>query len=172
LAITYHNTARQELIQRIGHRDAALALFLTASAALFGFAVGSGGIKGSSFSRPVLLFAVPVLGLGAAIITSQHNNVIGALGHYLGNELHDAIDRLIPDDDLPVQWDSSSTLLAMGTNAKMRVLAAVLLILVPQCLAIVLADGSIRAVRSETIVGTVIGILCVFATALMIFNSF
>jgi hypothetical protein len=75
LLVAYFQAARDELNSRIGHRDNALLLFLAAATAVFGAAFGQ-------VEKPALLFAIAPLGLGAALVISQHNDVIGGLHDY------------------------------------------------------------------------------------------
>ena len=80
LLIAYFQSGRDEIITRVGHRESALLLFLGPSAAIFGLTFGD-------IIRPMILFAIAPLGLGASLVLTQHNDVIGALGHYCGTKL-------------------------------------------------------------------------------------
>lgn len=106
LLTAYYESARAELIGRIGHRDNALLLFLAASTAVFGVAFGN-------VSRPALLFAVAPLGLGAAFVVAQHNDVIGALGEYCGAEVAEQAEGLL-GGRVPDSWETSASLLQTG----------------------------------------------------------
>jgi len=103
---TYFQTARDELVHRIGQRDNALLLFLAAATAVFGASFGD-------VSRPALLFSVAPLGLGASFVLAQHNDAIGALGEYCGMEVTDQAEKILRTR-IPDSWDTSASLMAVG----------------------------------------------------------
>jgi hypothetical protein len=80
LLVAYFESARQELINRVNQRDNTVLLFLVAATAIFGVAFGN-------VTRPAILFAISPLGLGVAVIYTQHNTLIGQLGYYCGVEV-------------------------------------------------------------------------------------
>ena len=106
LLTVYYQNARDELNSRIGHRDNVLLLFLGTWAAIFGIAFGN-------ISRPVILFAVAPLGLGASLIIAQHNDLIGAIAEYCGIEVSKQAKRII-GDGCPYPWDTSSAMIEIG----------------------------------------------------------
>ena len=121
----HHTTARSELIQRIQLRDHVLMVFLAAVGTLFGIAFGTS-------AKPEILLVVPYLTLGATVIISQHQEVIGSLGSFLHNELHPFLDKI---GEAAPQWDTSEALKDYLTTAIwMRTSGHSILLLVP-CLA-------------------------------------
>jgi hypothetical protein len=96
MVMQFHNSARAEILQRIGNRDTALFIFLAGSATLF-------SISARQTLRPAL-YAIPILGLGVSQVYSQHSTVIGAIGRYLGYELHSWLYRNYPNQNIPPQW--------------------------------------------------------------------
>lgn len=99
----HYESARKELIQRIRLRDRVLLLYLGAVATISGVAIGSRGAQ-----REILL-VLPFLTLGIAIIVSQHNALIGAIGHFCVNEIEPYLKDL-PNYEYAPQWDSSNAL--------------------------------------------------------------
>lgn len=98
-ARAFYRAAREELVKRLGLRDGVLLVFLGFTGGLFGLAFGTTG------DMKVLL-VVPYLALGCSILVSQHNAVIGALIHYVNNDLQKDIN----DSNPPVsEFVSSQT---------------------------------------------------------------
>lgn len=123
----YHSTARAELTQRIGLRDNVLMAFLGGTGALFSIAFGTS-------AKPEILLVVPYLTLGAAVIISQHHEVIGALGDFLRIELHPFLTKL--EGEVP-EWDSSKALTAYHSQAIwMRTVGHSVLLIVPSVAAL------------------------------------
>lgn len=174
LAGHFHGTARAEIIQRIGYRDATLFLFLAGSATLFGLAL-------SDALRNVL-YLVPLLGLGAAQVYSQHSLVIGALGRYLGLESDEWLRKNFPNREIPVQWDNSNSLLDMPGAGYMRpvYLSGLYLIVGPQAVAVaVLAWPLVNGLISGSAfkpglqwIGVAVGLLAILASFLSITSAF
>jgi heme exporter protein D len=101
LLVAYFESARQELINRVNQRDNTVLLFLVAATAIFGVAFGN-------VTRPAILFAISPLGLGVAVIYTQHNTLIGQLGYYCGVEVTEQADRMLwPSPD---SWETSKSL--------------------------------------------------------------
>ena len=48
--------------------------------------------------------AVAPLGLGASLVLTQHNDVIGALGHYCGIEVTEQAEAIL-GDACPGSWE-------------------------------------------------------------------
>jgi hypothetical protein len=109
LLIAYFQSGRDEIITRVGHRENALLLFMGSSAAIFGLAFGD-------IVRPMILFAIAPLGLGASLVLTQHNDVIGALGHYCGIEVTEQAEAIL-GDRCPDSWETSASLLRLGPRA-------------------------------------------------------
>jgi hypothetical protein len=102
LLIVYFESSRQELVSRLIQRDNALLLFLVAVTAVFGVAFGN-------VTRPGILFAIAPLGVGVAILFTQHNDVIGRIAHYCGMELTEELERIM-GGTLPDSWETSQFL--------------------------------------------------------------
>ena len=124
-ARVFYESARSELIERIGHRDNVLILYLGGVGALYGVALGT------TASLRVLL-AIPYLALGAATILSQHHAIIGQIGYYLATELHPFFESKSSSDCCPPQWDTSKSMDSYHHKAMdQRFLGHLLLIVVP-----------------------------------------
>jgi hypothetical protein len=102
LLIAYFESSRQELVSRLIQRDNTLLLFLAAVAAIFGVAFGN-------VTRPEILFAIAPLGVGVAILFTQHNDVIGRIAHYCGMELTEELEKIV-GHTLPDSWETSQFL--------------------------------------------------------------
>src|SRR5262245_55690180 len=94
---SYYESARQEIIARIGLRDNVIVFYLAATGAIFGVALGSS-------VRESILLILPLLSLGATVLVCQHTSVAGALSHYCAQEIGPILDAGIP------QWDASRAL--------------------------------------------------------------
>lgn len=142
-ARAYHATAREEIVARVGHRDTSLALFLAAVGVLLGSVLG--GDAGLTDANAGVLYFVPILGLGATLVHVHHNNVIGALGVYLGKELDGAVRVLLaslpdPPRVVPPDWDGSATLHRPTVHpSPRRLIAGILILLLPQVGALAMA---------------------------------
>ena len=123
-ARAYYNSARAELIERIRLRDQIFVFYLAGVGAVFGVGLGA-------TSKTDMLMLAPFLGLGAAILISQHFAVIGALASYCVLELGPFLRGLTPSEDAP-QWDDSKALAEYRHAAiGMRTWGHVLLIILP-----------------------------------------
>nr|ALS92035.1 MetaGeneMark_Unknown Function [uncultured bacterium] len=168
LVATYHASARAELIQRVGHRDTSITLFLGATAVVLGAAFRGDGLdKGDA----VLLLVIPLLGFGATLIHVQHNGVIGTIGEYLGIELRETTRALMLEsglrpDLMPADWDSSDTLFGVRTHILNRRWSALTLLVAPQIVAVLLAAAELPADPASAI-GTY---LAVAAIALSLYS--
>jgi hypothetical protein len=89
IALKLFESARAELVSRIGLRDQVLMLFVAASGAIFTIAL------------------VPMLSMGAALLVAQHNGMIGAIRSYCATEFQLALDS--QNFSMP-QWDNSYAL--------------------------------------------------------------
>jgi hypothetical protein len=101
LLVAYFESGRQELISRLGQRDHAVLLFLGAATAIFGVAFGN-------ITRPAILFAISPLGLGAAVVYTQHNTMIGYLSRYCGLEVAQQADDIL--GSRLNSWETSESL--------------------------------------------------------------
>lgn len=131
LAAAYHQAARTEAVQRIGYRDTSLFLFLASSVTIFGVAVNDP-------SRIAVMYAVPVLGLGAAHVYAQHSRVIGTLSLYLAIDLEESVASIAGRGRTPVQWDNSESLLRDGGNNLPVLISAMSLVVLTQTAALLL----------------------------------
>jgi hypothetical protein len=121
-ARTFYESARQELIQRIQLRDNVLLVYLGAIGTIFSVSLGT-------TVKPEILLVIPYLALGASVIVSQHNAVIGSLGIFLVFEIGPFLQKL--KEGAP-QWDNSASLHEYSTRAIwMRSFGHFLLIIVP-----------------------------------------
>jgi hypothetical protein len=75
-----YRAARAELVERVRLRDTVLLAYLAMVGTISAVAFGQSN-KGE------ILLAIPYLAMGASILVSQHNRVIGALLKYLSCEL-------------------------------------------------------------------------------------
>lgn len=98
---TFYESARAELIARIGHRDNVLVVYLGAVGAIYGLVLGID-------DRISILLVIPYLALGAALILSQHHAVIGQIGLYLAQELQPFFES--EGHPGPPQWETSDSL--------------------------------------------------------------
>lgn len=124
-ARTFYESAREELIQRIRLRDNVLLFYLGAVGTISGVALGGGGVTKE------ILFILPFLTLGVAILVSQHNALIGSLGHFCACEIEPFFEDSSNSEYAP-QWDSSDALEGYKQQAiKLRSWGHTLMILVP-----------------------------------------
>ncbi len=75
-----YNAARTELVERVRLRDHVLLAYLTIVGTILAISFGQ-------HRKSEILLAVPFVAMGASILVSQHNNVIGALLLYLSKDL-------------------------------------------------------------------------------------
>ena len=75
-----YESARNELVQRIQLREQILLFFVGGVATIYSVALGAE-------NKLEILLAIPYISFGTAVIISQHNSVIGALGHFCAHEL-------------------------------------------------------------------------------------
>jgi len=164
LVAQHHSSARAEIIQRITNRDTALFLFLAGSATLFGVSLNPG--------FDAILYAIPLLGLGASQVYSQHTVVIGALGRYLGIESEGWVRGAYPNVDLPVLWDNSESLLKMRGPGHLRpvLVSGIVLIALPQAIALILAAASGELLALD-VVGIAIGFVSILLTVVGIVGA-
>ncbi|MBP1780721.1 hypothetical protein J3R08_000571 [Micromonospora sp. HB375] len=166
LAAQFHNSARTEIIDRIKQRDTALFLYLAGAATLF-------GLSSNSQFRPVL-YAIPLLGLGASQVFSQHSVVIGALGRYLGLESDQWLRKSFPHLSIPSQWDNSDSLLWMRNGGYMRpvYLSGLSLIVAPEALAVAVAATTIGNRSILDALGIAAGVAAIALSYLSIHGAY
>ena len=80
--LEFYKAARSELVERVKLREQVLLLYLA-----FVGAIASTALSQNNFREISLV--LPFLGLGCAILVSQHNAVIGALIRYTTKDLHE-----------------------------------------------------------------------------------
>ena len=175
LVVAHHNSARAEIIMRITQRDSAVFLYLAATATIFGFAF-NGAAKGSNAggwdSLPLasLLF-VPLLGLGATYIYTQHNDVIGALGQFLRSELDPYASRLLGSHTLvPPQWDSSQSLADLRSHLSSSRASSITLLLTPAVAALAICWVQLPRTGLVT-AGWLAGVAAVIDSAFVLIRS-
>jgi hypothetical protein len=100
VALKLFESARAELVARIGLRDQILMLFVAASGAIFTVAL-------SKQDHYELALVVPILTLGAALLVAQHNGMIGAIRAYCAMEFQQTLER---EKIVATQWDNSDAL--------------------------------------------------------------
>lgn len=137
----FYESARAELISRIGLRDNAIVAYLGAIGAIFGIALGSN-------SNISILLVVPMLALGAELLISQHTELIGALSHYCSHEIgKELISKMINF----AQWDNSRSLAAYSKSAiYRRTYGNISLIFTPALLAITITGFNSRKYLAST----------------------
>lgn len=83
-ALEFYKAARTELVERVKLRDQVLLAYLAFVGVVSGAAVALSGNK-------EVALVLPFLGMGCAILVSQHNSVIGALIRYTSVDLHSVL---------------------------------------------------------------------------------
>lgn len=118
----YYESARNEIISRLGLRDNVLIVYLGGISAVYGFAL-------SKDSLLYVLLAAPYLALGASTILSQHHVVIGKLSDYLRMELGANMS--------PLDWERSKAMQSFHPEAmRLRHWSHIILILFPVLIAL------------------------------------
>jgi hypothetical protein len=116
-------------VHRLRQREASILFFLADVSVLFGL----------TFSvdppRLAFLLLVPLLGLGAAYLYAENNDLIGLLAEYCGIELTAQLGSVV-GQRVPLPFDSSSTILSTLTYVKWRLTSSAALILLPQVTAV------------------------------------
>jgi hypothetical protein len=126
-----YESARNELVQRIQLREQILLFFVGGVATIYSVALGAE-------NKLEILLAIPYLSFGTAVIISQHNSVIGALGHFCAREIGPFLRKLEPAEYAPL-WESSASLHRYSAKALgMRTLAHIVLIVTPAALGLVM----------------------------------
>lgn len=116
------------------NRDAAVPLYLAATAAVFGVAFGNAG-------QASLLFAIPAFGLGISMIYTQHDLMIGAISRYLATEYQEQVRAVLPGGTAaPLQWDLSIERRGLTSGFRLRIGTVLVLVALPQVIALYLAD--------------------------------
>ncbi len=166
LAMAYHNSVRTEIVYRLRQRDSALFLYLAAASTVisFGLTANSGGTPDARLS----LCLVPLLGLGAAHVYSQHNDVIGAMGAYLRTELDEYTSRVLNPASAPTQWDSSTALSSLRSHRVSALWSSLTLVILPQLAALSAAVAALPPAPAS-VLGIAVGILaCAYSAAILV----
>lgn len=163
LVAAYHQAARAEIVQRVGYRDTAMFLFLGSAVTIFGVALAKA-------EQTSILYAIPVLGLGAAYAYAQHSRVIGTIGRYLAIELDASAKGMLGRASVPVQWDHSESLLGQRGHNLPVIISASSLLVVSQILALVFV-GLARGVSPLDVAGLIVGAAAVAATLAILVSS-
>lgn len=118
---------RTEIMQRMQLRDYVLLVFLGFTGVIFGVAFGSE-------DKFKVLFSLPFLSLGAAVLIAQHNLMAAVLGKFLAEELGPIFKVL--NENAP-QWDHSATFKEFAFTAAIhRYIGHTLIIFVPCVIAL------------------------------------
>lgn len=126
-----YESARNELVQRIQLREQILLFFVGGVATIYSVALGAE-------NKLEILLAIPYLSFGTAVIISQHNSVIGALGHFCAHEIGPFLKKLEPAEYAPF-WESSASLHRYSSKALgLRTLAHIVLIITPAALGLLM----------------------------------
>lgn len=87
-ALAEYTALRSEVTNRISGQDTMLNLYMTAAAAIFGFAL-------SGHADPLILLVVPLLSAAARLLYHNHNLYIKLVSSYLNDQLRPLVtDRL------------------------------------------------------------------------------
>jgi hypothetical protein len=116
------------------------------------------------------LCLVPLLGLGAAHVYSQHNDVIGALGVYLRTELDEYATEVLAPARAPVQWDSSAALAELRSHRTSALWSSLTLVLLPQLAALAAATAALPP-KSAAVFGIVLGaVACAYSATILVIS--
>ena len=120
-----YEIAREELVHRIGLRDNAVYLFLGSVGVICGVALGA------QVQKAEILLLIPYLALGAALLVTQHHEIIGSLASYSAEELAPILATLEPGGTLPLVDNSAAMHDYIGQAMRWRAAAHSLLLLGP-----------------------------------------
>jgi len=158
----HHLTARDEILLRIRLRDYVIMLYLSAIGTIFGFAISIDGIND-------ILFIIPFLSLGASLLISQHQELIGTIGQYIVTELHPYFIKI--EEDAP-QWDMSVSLINNLSNAIWeRTISHCVLIIVPSTISLVITSQYWNDTYSYPFTVWWIGVLLTIISLIIISRS-
>lgn len=123
VALEFYKSARNELVERVKLRDQVLLVYLAFVGAISGAALSLHGSK-------QIALVLPFLGMGCAILVSQHNSVIGAIIRYTSTDLHGHL--LSGHADIPDFVNSSSFRSHSPRSNFFRSVGHAVVILVPE----------------------------------------
>jgi hypothetical protein len=121
--------SRQELVQRVQMRDNALMAFLAVTGTVYGVSLGTA-------ANTEILLIIPYLGMGCAVLVSQHNSVIGALLEFNTHEVKKFLENLSPSEYAP-QFDSSKAFKKHSKRSnRLRTFGHLVIIVIPSVFAL------------------------------------
>lgn len=126
--------ARWEITTRIKLREQILLIYLGAVGTIFGVAFGV-------TAQYEILFVIPFVSVGSAILLSQHDSAIGVLVYFCTHELNEFLAHLEPPEDC-VQWDNSKTLSRFGSRSLFLRTSAHIIILIVPCVMSLIGNWS------------------------------
>lgn len=122
----FYDAARDEVLMRMRLRDNVILVFLGGVSTLFAVAIKSDASE--------VLFCVPYLSLGAAMIVGQHYMVMGRIAYYCVKEVGPFLAQ--KNEDAP-QWDTSHVFHDMvGWSVWLRCLSLMVLLGLPSATAL------------------------------------
>ena len=98
VVIAEYVAVRSEITSRLAAQDVMINLFMTATAAVVGFAL-------SDQSRLLLLLILPPLSLAVRLLYQNHNIHIGLAARYIDDELRPLAARSVGDEHV-LRWES------------------------------------------------------------------
>lgn len=135
-ARTNYEAARAEIIERLGHREHAIEIYLAAAAAIVTVAYGS---DLSPESKPLLLGLIAYLSFAVAILTWQHTKAIHLLAEFCRTKIHpflDAASEGAPQMDVFLKGEDTEGELE---KTRLRVVATLFLISGPALFGLIAA---------------------------------
>ncbi len=135
--LSYYESARQEIIERLRLRDHIILSYIISTGAVFGIALSQ---ESNIDKIPLLVLIIPFICMGVAILVASHSIAITSIGLYV-DELAPAINECRKrafdkkeDDRLPnlFPWDSSKVFKDRGASSSLtRMIGNSCIILVP-----------------------------------------
>lgn len=123
-ALEFYKAARLELVERVKLRDQVLLVYLAFVGVISGASLSISGSK-------EVAMTLPFLGMGCAILVSQHNSVIGALIRYTSVDLH---NHLMPAKVTIAEFVNSSSFKGHSRQSNFfRSTGHAIVIIVPEC---------------------------------------
>lgn len=175
LIAAIYTSARQEIIERIKLRDQVTAGYVVLASAVLAVAVKE--------NAPISVLALPYAAFGAACLTRQHQEVIGAIWRYLAAEFERDLramesasagdKREPPPPPVPVtQWDRSRSLLSLSTRPFYRILLVHLVLLVcPSVFSQVFVLDRVLRAGNAVIVAWIVGWALIVFTLYQVWSA-
>jgi hypothetical protein len=159
LVLHFYESARQEILLRIGMRETSMMSYLGAVAALIAGAIAE--------KEHLLLLIIPFLTLAISLITLHHNLYIGGLIKYCGSEL----DSYFRKKTKVSHWDTSKTRINLSEQTKAkRLWGDMVLIITPSLLGFVMNYKILSTVNLLFIL-FLSGIICVIISMILIYKT-